>query len=91
MIAADVFGYIAGTLTTIAFLPQVIHAWRSKDLSSISLSMYCVFVSGIVFWLIFGILADIKPTIASNIVTLLLSGSVLYLKIRDQLRRARKE
>ncbi len=90
MIAADVFGYIAGTLTTISFLPQVIHAWRSKDLSSISLSMYLIFVSGIVFWLIFGIMADIKPTIVSNIVTLLLSGSVLYLKIRDQLRRTRE-
>jgi MtN3 and saliva related transmembrane protein len=86
----DSFGYIAGALTTVAFLPQVILAWRSKDLSAISLPMYLIFVTGAAFWLIFGLLADIKPTVVSNIVTLVLAGSVLWLKIRDQLRHKRK-
>lgn len=82
----DSVGYIGAMLTTIAFLPQVILAWRSKDLSAISLPMYLIFVTGVAFWLIFGILADIVPTIVANAVTLPLAGSVLVLKIRAEIK-----
>lgn len=83
----DLIGYVGALLTTIAFVPQIILAWRSDDLSSISLTMYIVFVAGVVFSLAFAILADIMPTILANAVTLLLAGSVLYLKVRDLSRR----
>jgi MtN3 and saliva related transmembrane protein len=85
--SADLLGYIGATLTTIAFLPQAILAWRSDDLSSISLPMYLIFVTGVFFWLMFGILSDIKPVIIANSVTLLFAGSVLTLKIRDRYKR----
>lgn len=81
---ADLLGYIAATLTTVAFLPQVILAWRSKDLSGVSLPMYLIFVTGVLFWLIFGILTNIVPVIIANAVTLVLAGSVLLLKIRHR-------
>lgn len=86
--AVDLLGYTGATLTTIAFAPQVTHAWRSRDLSSISLPMYIIFVTGVVFWLAFGILADIKPTIYANTITLPLAGSVLILKIRHLRRKS---
>ncbi|MFZ9345922.1 MAG: SemiSWEET transporter [Burkholderiaceae bacterium] len=86
----DLLGYIGATLTTVAFLPQVILTWRSNDLSGVSLPMYLIFVVGVVFWLAFGILADIMPTIVANAVTLLLAGSVLVLKLRDLRRRTQK-
>ncbi len=83
----DAVGYVGAVLTTIAFLPQVVLAWRSKDLSAISLPMYLIFVTGVAFWLVFGILADIVPTIVANAVTLPLAGSVLVLKIRAEIKR----
>jgi MtN3 and saliva related transmembrane protein len=89
LISVDMFGYIGATLTTFAFLPQVILAWRSDNLSGISLPMYLIFVAGTCFWLTFGILAHIGPTIAANTVTIVLSSSVLFLKIRD-MRRSKK-
>jgi MtN3 and saliva related transmembrane protein len=70
-------------LTTIAFLPQVILAWRSDDLSSVSLPMYLFFVTGVTLWLVFGILTDTMPIVVANAITLLLAGSVLVLKARD--------
>lgn len=76
-------GYLAAVLTTIAFLPQVVLAWRSDDLSSVSLPMYLFFVTGVTLWLFFGILTDTMPIIVANAITLLLAGSVLVLKIRD--------
>lgn len=82
----DLLGYVAATLTTVAFLPQVLLAWRSRDLTGISLPMYLIFVTGVAFWLVFGILTEILPIIIANTVTLVLAGSVLLLKIRDRSR-----
>lgn len=86
----DSVGYIGAALTTIAFLPQVVLAWRSKDLTAISLPMYLIFVTGVAFWLVFGILADIVPTIVANAVTLPLAGSVLVLKVRAEIKISKK-
>ena len=86
----DPLGYVGAALTTIAFIPQITLAWRSDDLSGISLPMYIVFVTGVTFWLAFGIFADIMPTIVANAVTLLLAGSVLVLKVSDLRRRTEK-
>jgi MtN3 and saliva related transmembrane protein len=87
--SADLLGYIGATLTTVAFLPQVILAWRANDLSSISLPMYLIFVTGVFFWLLFGILTNIMPVIVANATTLIFAGSVLVLKIRDRYRRGK--
>ena len=85
--SVDLLGYVGAMLTTIAFVPQIALAWRSDYLSGISLPMYLIFVTGVAFWLAFGIFADIMPAIVANAVTLLLAGSVLVLKIRDLRRR----
>ena len=83
-------GYVAAGLTTASFLPQVLIALKSPDLSSISLLMYVMFVSGICCWLIYGVLLGDGPLIAANAVTFILSASVLYLKIREVWRGRRQ-
>ncbi|MGL5645777.1 PQ-loop domain-containing transporter, partial [Cetobacterium sp.] len=45
-----IIGIIAATLTTIAFFPQVIQVIKSKDTKSISLTMYILFVTGVLLW-----------------------------------------
>ncbi|SMF38804.1 SemiSWEET transporter [Pseudogulbenkiania subflava] len=83
----EYYGYLAAFLTTSSFLPQVLHALRTRDLSSISLSMYLMFVSGVALWLAYGILLGAGPLIASNAMTLLLSSIILGLKLREEMRR----
>ena len=73
--SVDLLGYVGAVLTTIAFIPQITLAWRSDDLSGISLPMYLIFVTGVAFWLAFGILADIMPAIVANAATLMLASS----------------
>lgn len=75
-------GYVAATLTTIAFVPQAIKTLRSRDTRSISLGMYAVFTVGIAFWLAYGIALQSWPMIVSNIITLALSGTILSMKLR---------
>jgi MtN3 and saliva related transmembrane protein len=75
-------GYVAATLTTLAFVPQAIKTIRSRDTQSISLGMYVVFTIGIGFWLLYGIALESLPMIVSNIVTFVLSATILGLKLR---------
>lgn len=75
-------GLSAAALTTIAFLPQVIRSWRTRDTRAISLPMYSIFTVGIALWLIYGILLRDLPITLANGVTLLLALTVLVLKIR---------
>ena len=75
-------GYVAAAMTTLAFVPQALKTIRTRDTRSISLGMYVVFTVGIGFWLMYGIALNSMPMILSNIVTFLLSGTILALKLR---------
>ncbi|CAN5659814.1 SemiSWEET transporter [soil metagenome] len=75
-------GYVAATLTTLAFLPQAVKIIRSRDTASISLGMYLVFTIGIMFWFGYGIALDSWPMIISNAITFVLAATILGLKLR---------
>jgi len=79
---SDLIGMIAGTLTTIAFVPQVWRVWKTRSTRDISLGMYLVFTTGVVFWLAYGLILGAWPIIVTNVVTLALTGTVLALKLR---------
>ncbi|MBD2124151.1 SemiSWEET transporter [Trichocoleus sp. FACHB-262] len=75
-------GLIAGSLTTIAYLPQLIKTWKSKSADDLSWSMLITLCVGIVLWLVYGSYVHDIPVICANIVTLVLSSIILGLKIR---------
>jgi MtN3 and saliva related transmembrane protein len=75
-------GYLAAVMTTLAFVPQAVKTIRTKDTRSISLGMYVVFTAGIAMWLVYGIALDSMPMILANIVTFLLSATILGLKLK---------
>lgn len=78
----DLLGYLAAILTTSAFVPQAIKTIRSRDTRAISLWMYMVFTAGVAFWLAYGVALGSRPIILANAVTLLLSATILALKVR---------
>lgn len=84
-------GYLAAFLTTTAFVPQAYKSWRSRDLSGISLPMYAMFTAGVGFWLVYGILIDSAPVVLANLITFVLSSTVLGLKIQQVLATRRNE
>ncbi len=72
----------AALLTTAAFAPQALKAWRSRSTNDVSLAMFIMMVVGIALWLTYGILIDDVPLILANSVTLILAGAILVAKIR---------
>jgi len=75
-------GITAAILTTAAYAPQAIQAWRTRSTKDVSLPMFLMMVSGILLWLIYGLLIGDLPLILANAMTLLLAGAILVAKIR---------
>jgi MtN3 and saliva related transmembrane protein len=75
-------GLVAGVLTTIAYLPQLLKTWKSKSADDLSWSMLIMLCTGIVLWLVYGVYVQDVPIIAANIVTLCFSSVILVLKVR---------
>lgn len=80
MTAIMILGLVAAGLTTVAFIPQVHKTWKSRSAKDLSLGMYLIFTSGVILWLIYGILKEDIPIIAANVVTLSLTLILLYFK-----------
>jgi MtN3 and saliva related transmembrane protein len=78
----ELIGLVAGGLTTVSFLPQVIKTWKSKSAKDLSLVMFSLFCLGIVLWLIYGLLIHSLPVILSNAFTLILSSTILFFKLK---------
>ncbi len=76
----EIIGYVAALLTTIAFLPQALHSWQTRDLSGISLPMYAMFTAGVALWFVYGWMIDSWPVICANAITFILAAVVLSLK-----------
>lgn len=83
-------GYAAGTLTTIAFFPQVLHVWQTKRAEDLHIGTLVSFTVGVALWLAYGVATRQRPVILANVVTLALQCAILFLKIRYG-RRARSE
>jgi len=81
MDAMEILGVAAGCCTTAAFLPQVVHTWRTKSVYDISLRMYSLFTFGVFLWLVYGIAIGSFSIILANAVTLVLAFSILVMKI----------
>jgi MtN3 and saliva related transmembrane protein len=77
-----ILGLVAGSLTTISFLPQVFKIWQSKSAKDISLVMCVLFSLGIFLWLIYGLLIGSFPVIMANFITLILASIILFFKFK---------
>ncbi len=77
----EMIGFMAATLSTAAFVPQVIKTYRSKSAKDLSLGMFLIFTTGIILWLVYSVMINKYPMIFANAVTLILSFTLLYFKL----------
>lgn len=85
--AFEVTGLVAAALTTLAFLPQVTHTIRIRSTAGLSLPMLSVLATGLLLWLVYGLGTGQLPVILANAATFMLVSVLLFLKLRDTLRR----
>ena len=78
----DAVGSLAAILTTVSFVPQAWHSFRTRDVSGVSLGMYSVFTVGVALWLAYGLLLGAWPIVIANAITLALAVAILAMKLR---------
>jgi MtN3 and saliva related transmembrane protein len=86
MSTGTLIGLVAGTLTTLSWLPQVLRAFRTHSTKDFAWVWFVMFGTGVVAWLIYGFIAAAPAVIAANAITLLLVLSLAALKARHSLR-----
>jgi MtN3 and saliva related transmembrane protein len=78
----DWLGLVAGGLTTVAFVPQVVRIVRTRSAYDISWWLFGILALGSMLWLWYGIKLASLPLIATNVVTLSLQLAIFWLKWR---------
>jgi MtN3 and saliva related transmembrane protein len=78
----EILGYLAAFFTTTSFLPQVYKTWKTKSVEGLSLTMYLVFFTGIVCWLIYGIFLNSMPIILANTITGISAFALIIMRVK---------
>ena len=73
---------IAAILTTSALVPQVVKAYRTREVGAISLAMYCVQLLGMSLWIVHGVRMHDISLILANSVTSCLAVAVVIAKLK---------
>ena len=84
MAAVDILGFAAGFLTTFSAAPQLIHAYRVKDLRSIDLKFQLMLLSGLALWAVYGITIQSLPIIIFNLIGFSLWVPICWMKLKER-------
>ncbi len=74
-------GLIAGTLTSIASIPQVIKTLKTRHVRDISIWQPLLLAFGVALWMFYGILISDLPLILANITPLICNVVLTGMKI----------
>ena len=75
-------GLIAGTLTSIAAIPQLVKTLRTRHARDISIWQPLLLAIGIALWLVYGALIRDLPLVLANIIPLICNIILTILKLR---------
>ena len=78
---ATVIGLTAAVCTTAANLPQLKKAWVTCQTDDLSLKTLLLFGSGLVLWIIYGVLQKDVVIMLANGISLMILSAILYLKV----------
>ena len=75
-------GLVAGALTSIAAIPQVVKTIRTRHARDISIWQPLLLFFGVALWMIYGMLIHDLPLILANIIPLVCNALLTCLKLR---------
>ena len=75
-------GLLAGTLTSIASIPQVVKTLKTRHVRDISVWQPLLLAFGVALWMLYGILINDWPLILANITPLICNAVLTVMKVR---------
>ncbi|MEO7713267.1 MAG: SemiSWEET family transporter [Gemmatimonadaceae bacterium] len=78
----ETLGYLAGVITVVAFLPQVMRAWRTRQTRDLSLMGIALLVAAGSLWILYGAMIGDWPIVATNCGMVALNVALAVAKVR---------
>ena len=75
-------GFVAGVITVVAFLPQVVRAWRTRQTRDLSLTGIALLVAAGSLWILYGAMIGNWPIVATNSGMVVLNVALAVAKVR---------
>jgi MtN3 and saliva related transmembrane protein len=74
----EIIGIVAGLITTLASVPQVVQIYKTNEVSGLSLYYFIILFSGIFLWFLYGILLNSITLVVPNLITGILISLIIY-------------
>lgn len=78
----SIIGFVAGALTAISMLPQVIKTINEKKADDVSVMMLVVLLSGVSLWIYYGVARKDFPIVISNSISLSINVLMIILRFK---------
>lgn len=78
----ETLGYLAGVITVVAFLPQVLRAWRTRQTRDLSMTGIALLVTAGSLWILYGAMIRDWPIVATNCGMVALNVALAVAKVR---------
>ena len=82
MLSGELLGLIGGTFVTCSYIPQIIRIVRLKSAYEISVLFTALLLTGILFWLSYGIYLKLLSVILWNAVGAICVATLLWAKLK---------
>ena len=79
---ADIIGIIAGILVLSSFIPQLHKAYKTKRMSDVSIYLMGLIASGMLLWVVYGIIRRDPVIIGTNAAGFVLNIILMIIKLK---------
>ncbi len=83
----QIFGFVSGIVTSSGMIPQLIKTWKTKEVEELSIKMFIIYLIGFLMWITYGIIQKDIPIVATNILSVIITIIMIFLKIKYQHKR----
>lgn len=82
-----IFGLMAGMLTTVGYIPQIVKGYQTKRMNDISLTMPVLLSIGMALWFYYGMVLQDLPIMLWNFIAVCLNLVVILMILRYRQRQ----
>lgn len=82
ILTLEIFGLIAGAITSVGFLPQLFRGYKRKKLDDVSYFMPIILAIGMTLWFVYGLLIEALAVMIANVFGVICCLTLIIMKKR---------
>jgi len=81
-VSPEIIGFVAGSMTLAAHVPQIIKSVKSKKTNDISLGLYSILWVAMALWISYGYFNDALAVMVMNSIAICFVSFMIFLKLK---------